>query len=56
MIVKPRPGVQVRDPRSRRHIPQTGIEVSDTDTYWVRRLLDGDVVVVPPAPKLEERG
>lgn len=48
MIVKPRPGVRVRDPRTLQHIPETGIEVSDTDTFWARRLADGDVVLVAP--------
>ena len=51
MFVKPRPGVKVRDPHSKLHIPEAGIEVSDTDTYWARRLADGDVVEVKPAAK-----
>ena len=50
MFVKPAPGVQVRDPRSLLHIPETGVEVPDADTYWARRLADGDVVEVKPAP------
>lgn len=50
MIVKPAPGMQVRDPRSRLHIPEIGVEVSAADTYWARRLADGDVVEVKPAP------
>lgn len=52
MIIKPAPGVKVRDPLSLQHIPETGIEVSDTDTYWARRLRSGDVVIASkPAPK-----
>lgn len=51
MFVKPAPGKRVRDPQSRQHIPAEGMEVSATDTYWVRRLQDGDVVVVKPAAK-----
>jgi hypothetical protein len=52
---KPVPGRLVRDPQSRQRIPEAGIEVSDTDTFWARRVADGDVVVVvvkppPPAP------
>jgi hypothetical protein len=62
MIVKPaRPGLRVIDPVSRQPIPESGFTVSDTDTYWARRLADGDVVpVVPekpaakPAPKGKE--
>ncbi len=49
MFVKPAPGLKVRDPRSRLHIPETGLEVPDTDTYWARRLADGDIVEVKPA-------
>lgn len=44
MWIKPAPGRKVRDPQSRKHIPETGLSVSETDTYWHRRLLDGDVV------------
>lgn len=46
MTVKPREGVKVRDPLSKRHIPESGIEVPDSDSYWHRRLQDGDVVQV----------
>lgn len=48
MFIKPTQGRKVRDPQSRRHIPETGIEVPETDTYWHRRLLDGDVVKASP--------
>jgi hypothetical protein len=56
MFVKPAPGRLVRDPRSKQRVPETGIEVADTDTFWARRLADGDVVEVkssaaPAAPK-----
>ncbi len=48
MFVRPAPGKKVRDPRTKLHIPEAGIEVPE-DTYWTRRLLDGDVIVVAPA-------
>lgn len=48
MIVKPAEGRKVRDPVSRLHIPEAGVEVSDVDTYWARRLRSGDVVLVQP--------
>lgn len=48
MFIKPRAGIKVRDPVSKLHIPETGVEVSDTDTYWARRLADGDVIEVKP--------
>lgn len=52
MLVKPAPGKKVRHPESKLHLPEEGIEVSSSDTYWARRLLDGDVVLVTPlAPK-----
>lgn len=51
LLIKPRAGVQVRDPVTLQHVPETGIEVEDTDTYWARRLADGDMVpVVPEKP------
>lgn len=46
MIVKPAPGVKVRHPVTRKHIPEGGIEVPISDTYWARRLRSGDVVEV----------
>jgi hypothetical protein len=58
MFVRPVPGVKVRDPYTRLHIPETGIEVSETDTFWARRLADGDVVPaerpVPQSTQSEE--
>jgi hypothetical protein len=49
MFIKPAPGLKIRNPQSMLHIPETGLEVSDTDTYWARRLADGDVVLAKPA-------
>jgi hypothetical protein len=45
MFVKPRAGVNVRDPDSKQHIPAEGREVPESN-YWLRRLTDGDVIVV----------
>jgi hypothetical protein len=60
MFIKPAPGIKVRDPNSKLHIPETGVEVSATDTYWARRLADGDVVevkaAVSPIKKLSPPG
>lgn len=42
MFVKPKPGLKVRDPKSLLHIPDSGAEVPE-DSYWTRRLADGDV-------------
>jgi hypothetical protein len=50
--VYPAPGRKVREPNTMRAVPPEGIEVSDSDLYWVRRLRDKDVVTVKPAPAL----
>lgn len=48
MFIKPAPGLVVRDPVSRLPLPESGREVPDTDTYWYRRIADGDVVISEP--------
>lgn len=53
MFIKPKPGLKVWDPKARRHMPVAGMEVPDGDTYWVRRLVDGDVLIAQP-PKGKE--
>lgn len=50
MFVKPAHGLKVRDPITKRHLPDEGREVP-TSTYWVRRLACGDVAL---ATKPEE--
>lgn len=50
MLIQSKPGLKIRDPHSKLPIPAEGIEVSETDTYWARRLADGDVVEVTAAP------
>jgi len=60
MRVKPRKGVKVRDPVSLRHVPEEGADVPEGDSYWQRRLLDGDLVLVEAdtevrAAELEDR-
>jgi hypothetical protein len=45
MFVKPAPGLKVRHPISKFHIPDSGIEVPE-ESYWLRRLADGDVIRV----------
>jgi hypothetical protein len=65
MLIKPAPGLQVRNPRNPRDIlPEAGRNVSDTDLEWVRLLNHGDVVIatepvaepaeVPAAPAHQE--
>ena len=49
MLIKPAPGIKVRCPASRLLVPELGLEVAEHDTYWLRRLADGDVVEAKPA-------
>lgn len=46
MRITPAPGLKVRDPLSKRHIPDEGVEVQES-SYWVRRLAAGEVVKMP---------
>lgn len=41
-------------PRSRRKLPAAGRRV-ELDTYWRRRLRDGDVVLEDPRPNRKRR-
>jgi hypothetical protein len=50
----PAPGRKVRNPVTRRHIPEEGIEVSESDIFWCRRLIAGDVVLVELAEPAEK--
>lgn len=54
MRIKPKAGLRIRHPLTKLPIPETGIDVPDTDTFWTRRLADGDVVLAEPeqAPAL----
>jgi hypothetical protein len=45
MIVKPREGLRVLRPDTKRPLPPEGIEVPDGDRYWTRREAQGDVEV-----------
>jgi len=44
MFVRPAPGVRVRNPQNRQHIPESGAHVP-RDQFWMRRLADGDVLI-----------
>ena len=53
ITVKPAPGKMIRDPVTQQFVdPDKGLRVDPSDTYWRRRLRDGDVVnadAPPPA-------
>lgn len=51
--LKPAPGLTVRDPVDLTPLPADGAE-KPLDTYWRRRLRDGDVVEAP-APRPSRR-
>lgn len=49
MIVKPAPGIKLRDPVTKQFIPDGGHTVDDFDLYWIRRINDGDAIRVDAA-------
>ena len=51
MLVKPAPGLALRDPDTMLRVPEEGIEVADHSPLWNRMLAQGDVVraEAPPA-------
>lgn len=51
MYVKPAPGLRIVDPVLRDFLPAEGRLVTPSG-YWHRRLRDGDVAIVNPAPTL----
>jgi hypothetical protein len=57
MRVKPAPDRKVRDPATKRHLPETGKNVPES-SFWLRRLDAGDVILVPevqiPDSKVED--
>ncbi|MHB9833826.1 DUF2635 domain-containing protein [Paraburkholderia terrae] len=49
MKVFPAPGLLVRDPVTKTHVPaDEGLDVPDGDLFWNRLLRDGDVTLTPP--------
>jgi hypothetical protein len=52
LFVTPAPGLKVRDPKSGLHLSADGQRVP-RDSYWLRRLADGDVIeaTAPAAAK-----
>lgn len=55
MFVKPSsPGLVVRDPVTMERLPDNGRDVPN-NSYWQRRIIDGDVVLVTATPKAEKK-
>jgi hypothetical protein len=42
MRVKPKEGIKIRNPDTGQLVPAEGIEVPDSDIFWIRRIRDGD--------------
>jgi len=56
MKLKPSaPGLLVRDPFTRKFLPEGGAEIKVIDTYWHRRIMCGDVVEVKDEPVKSEK-
>lgn len=53
MYIKPREGIRVPDPVTRQIVPAEGIEVSDTDFFWLRLVNDGGFEVVEKSAENE---
>ncbi|MFQ1018668.1 DUF2635 domain-containing protein [Gilliamella sp. CG13] len=49
-FIKPVSGVTVRDPETLDPLAESG-ELKPKNSYWLRRLNDGDIEVVEPAKK-----
>ena len=45
VILKPKPGILVRDPKTRLHLKAAG-ENKVLTTFWRRRINDGDVEII----------
>lgn len=43
--LKPKDGLKVYDPEAHAHLPEDGRRVT-VNSYWLRRLKDGDVIEV----------
>lgn len=54
VFLKPNEGIKVRDPHTGNYLPEDGAEV-ELNTYWQRRLNDGDIVEVKPEKKTKSK-
>lgn len=50
MKIKAKDGVMLRDPVSFKTIAPEGVQVDDNDLFWVRRVRDGDALIVNESP------
>lgn len=52
IFIKPAPGLKVRDPETKEHLPENGANVVKSP-FWIRRIKDGDVVLAEVAQPKE---
>jgi hypothetical protein len=45
LFVKPKEGVKIRDPRTKKHLPESGLSVPAT-SYWRLAIAAGDVILI----------
>lgn len=59
IFLMPRSGVIVRDPETKKPLPEEGLEV-ERSSYWTRRIMAGDVFAIPKPkptrPKIKKEG
>lgn len=57
MRARPRPGKRVWNPAAAAFLGADWTEIPDpaTHTYWMRRLMDGDLELEPESPPIEDR-
>lgn len=55
IFLKPAEGRQVRDPATKEPLPAEG-DFKPRNSYWLRRIKDGDVVMASPVKKKAEKG
>lgn len=53
IFVKPAPGLKIRDPETKLHLPEEGAQVVKS-SFWSRRIKDGDVLTTEPKPEVKE--
>ena len=56
----PAQGARVRDPQTKKIVGSDGVKISAINTFWFRRLRDGEMIEAPqekpaPQPKKEKK-
>ncbi len=51
IVIKPVSGLQIFDPAHRNFLPESGIQITALNSYWIRRIKEGGVVVLKETSK-----